>query len=87
MKTTQTVVKIKSEKKDLGSRGVWSHDLCDTDAAFHQLSENKAGKMAFLYSFFHCSSHDFFIFTVLTIIAAAITTTAIYFPLHLDSTS
>ena len=37
--------------------------------------------------FFIRSSHDFYIFTVLTIIATAITTTATYFPLHLDSTS
>ena len=37
--------------------------------------------------FFIRSSHDFYIFTVRTIIATAITTTATYFPLHLDSTS
>ena len=37
--------------------------------------------------FFIRSSHDFYIFTVLTIIATAITTTATYFPLHVDSTS
>ena len=43
--------------------------------------------MALLYSFFHYSSHDFYISTVLTIIATPITTTATYFPLHLDSTS
>ena len=37
--------------------------------------------------FFIRSSHDFYIFTVLTIIATTITTTSTYFPLHVDSTS
>ena len=48
-------------KKDLGPYGVWSHDLCDTNAALHQLSENKARKMALSYLFFLSTVHMIFI--------------------------
>ena len=38
MDTTELVVEIRPEKI-LGPYGIWTHDLCDTDAALNQLSQ------------------------------------------------
>ena len=37
MNTTELVVEIEPEKNS-GSYGIWTQDLCDTGAAFYQLS-------------------------------------------------
>ena len=37
MNTTELVVGIRPEK-DLGSYGIWTHDLCGTGTALYQLS-------------------------------------------------
>ena len=37
MKTTELVIEIRPEKNS-GPYGIWTHDLCYTDAALYQLS-------------------------------------------------
>ena len=37
MNTTELVVEIRPEKNS-GLYGIWTHDLCNTGEAFHQLS-------------------------------------------------
>ena len=39
MNTTELVVEIRPEKKNSGLYGIWTHDLCNTDAELYQLSE------------------------------------------------
>ena len=39
MNTTELVVEIRPEKKkNSGLYGIWTHDLCNTDAELYQLS-------------------------------------------------
>ena len=37
MNTTELVIEIRPEKNS-GPYGIWTHDLCDTDATLGQLS-------------------------------------------------
>ena len=43
MNTTELVVEIRTEKKNSGPYGIWTHDLCDTGAALYLTSQLRAG--------------------------------------------
>ena len=38
MNTTKLVVEIRPEKKNSSLYGIWTHDLCNTDAVLYRLS-------------------------------------------------